>query len=241
MLKVFLVILNFCILNLLYAGNEKSLIKEFENLYYPELERGIYAFRMNFKINLKNSLEESVGLRIISTDNKDARLIYMSGANTDFAFLSVRNKGHFMLGRRAKIPIKVSTSYKVRGASELKDILGLNFNADFVLLRSGDNRLEFESKEKSIYPFVDLLKIDKNDFKTLHKDKELKVLKEVIYRKGNIKGTDAFVYFEIEDKAFKDAITKIYVEDIISTNLNNSIFSLKGFNRIFDVYSNYVN
>ncbi|AHH13253.1 Hypothetical protein BHO_0900054 (plasmid) [Borrelia hermsii YBT] len=241
MLKVFVVIFNFCILNLLYAGNEKSLIKEFENLYYPKLERGIYAFKMNFKIHLKDSLEESIGLRIVSTDNKDARLIYMSGTNTDFAFLSIRNKGHFMLGRRAKIPIKVSTSYKVKGASELKDILGLNFDTDFILLKSGDNRLEFESREKSIYPFVDLLKINRNEFKTLHKDKELKILKEVSYKKGNIKGIDAFVYFEIEDKAFKDSNTKIYVEDIIGTSLNNSIFSLKGFNRIFDIYSNYVN
>lgn len=48
-----------------------------------------------------------------------------------------------MLGRQAKIPMKVSASYKVKGASEPKDILGLNFNTDFVLLKSEDNRLEF--------------------------------------------------------------------------------------------------
>ncbi|UUX90917.1 hypothetical protein [Borreliella burgdorferi] len=241
MLKIFVIVFNFCVLNLLNAGDGKSLIKEFENLYYPQLKNGIYAFKMNFKINVKNNLEESVGLRIINVDNKDVRLIYMSGSKTDFAFLSIRNKGHFMLGRQAKIPIKVSSSYKVKGASELKDILGLNFNTDFVLLKSEDNRVEFQSKEKSIYPFVDLLKINKNDFKTLHKDKKLKILKEVIYRKGNIKGIDTFVYFEIEDKAFNDSSTKIYVENIISTNLNNSIFSLKGFNRIFDLYSRYIN
>ncbi|QMU99814.1 hypothetical protein F0310_05195 (plasmid) [Borrelia sp. A-FGy1] len=241
MLKIFVIILNFCFLNLLYSENGKNLIKEFESLYYPKLESGIYAFKMNFEINLKDNLEESVGLRVVNIDNKDTRLIYMSGSKTDFAFLSIRNKGHFMLGRQAKIPIKVSASYKVKGSSELKDILGLNFNADFVLLKSEGNKFEFQSKEKSIYPFVDLLKINKDDFKTLHKDKELRVLKEVIYKKGNIKGIDTFVYFEIEDKAFNDSSTKIYVKDIISTNLNNSIFSLKGFNRIFDLYSRYIN
>lgn len=53
MLKIFVIVLNFCVLNLLNAGDEKSLIKEFENLYYPQLKSGIYAFKMNFKINVK--------------------------------------------------------------------------------------------------------------------------------------------------------------------------------------------
>ncbi|WP_373592333.1 hypothetical protein [Borreliella garinii] len=60
----------------------------------------------------------------------------MLGSKTDFVFLSIRNKGHFMLGKqKTKISIKISASYKVKGASELKDILVLNFNTYFILLK----------------------------------------------------------------------------------------------------------
>ncbi|WLN24504.1 hypothetical protein [Borreliella bavariensis] len=41
-----------------------------------------------------------------------------------------------MLGKqKTKISIKISASYKVKGASELKDILVLNFNTYFILLK----------------------------------------------------------------------------------------------------------
>ncbi|WLN24505.1 MULTISPECIES: hypothetical protein [Borreliella] len=44
MLKIFAIVFSVCILNLLNARDEKSLIKEFENLYYFQLKSRIYAF-----------------------------------------------------------------------------------------------------------------------------------------------------------------------------------------------------
>ncbi|UGQ16584.1 MULTISPECIES: hypothetical protein [unclassified Borrelia] len=230
-----------CLTKLLHSGEASVLLKEFSRLSFPELDSGIYVINVFYEVYSEGVLtEKSKGLSFINANNLNARLVYIEGKKSDFAYLALKDIGYYMLSSKSSNPIKVSPSYKVKGISSLQDVIGLDFQEDFSLLRSEENCLKFKSNKTSLYPFVDLVKLASDQFVTIHKDRNSNTLKEVFYQEGSINGVNTFGYIEVKEKNFENYQTKIYTSNFLKTNLNNSILSLKGFNRVFDFAKSYL-
>ena len=127
---------------------------------------------------------------------------------SDFAYLALKDIGYYMLSSKSSNPIKVSPSYKVKGVSSLQDVIGLNFQEDFSLLKQEENCIEFKSNKTSLYPFVDLVRLASDQFVTIHKDRNSIALKEVFYQGGNINGVNTFAYIEVKEKNFEELSNK---------------------------------
>ncbi|WP_418905006.1 hypothetical protein [Borreliella lusitaniae] len=242
MLKTFIIIICLCVSNFLYSNESNSLVKDFTRLAFPNIEPGVYVVNLIYEIYLDGVLKEkSKGFSIINSNNSNSCLVYAEGKKSDIAFLVIRDTGYFMLSSKSSNPIKVSPSYKVKGISSLQDIIGLRFEEDFSFLeKRNKNLLRFKSKKTSLYPFVDLIRNDSNKFSTLHKDRNSHVLREVFYNKGFISGVNTFSNIEVVDRIFENHRTIVYTKNISKTNLNNSIFTMKGFLRVFDIAKNYL-
>ncbi|AYE36703.1 hypothetical protein DB313_04520 [Borrelia turcica IST7] len=238
--RVFILICLYLV-NFLYSSETNALIKDFSNLSFPKLDPGIYVINMFYEIYSDGTLKEkSKGLSFISSSNLNAKLVYIEGKKSDFAYLALKDIGYYMLSSKSSNPIKVSPSYKVKGLSSLQDIIGLNFEEDFSLLKREGNCIEFKSNKASLYPFVDLVKLASDQFVTIHKDRNSNALKEVFYQGRSINGVNTFAYIEVKEKNFENYQTKIFTSNFLKTNLNNSILSLKGFNRVFDFAKSYL-
>ncbi|AJY73098.1 MULTISPECIES: hypothetical protein [Borreliella] len=242
MFKNFIVIICFYVSSFLYSNESNSLVKDFSRLAFPNIEPGVYVVNLVYEIYLDGVLKEkSKGFSIINSNNSNSCLVYTEGKKSDIAFLVIRDTGYFMLSSKSSNPIKVSPSYKVKGISSLQDIIGLRFEEDFSLLeKRNKNLLKFQSKKSSLYPFVDLIRYDSNKFSTLHKDRNSHILREVLYNKGFISGINAFSSIEVVDRIFENHRTIVYTKNFAKTNLNNSIFTMKGFLRVFDIAKNYL-
>nr|WKT13911.1 hypothetical protein LKV13_04680 [Borrelia sp. BU AG58] len=241
MIKVFTIAMCFCFARFLYSNELNPLIKKFSSLSFPELDSGIYVINMFYEVYKEGTLKEkSKGLSFINSSDLNSRLVYIEGKKSDSAYLALRDIGYYMLSSKSSNPIKVSPSYRVKGASSLQDVIGLNFKEDFSLLKQEENCLELSSNKKSLYPFVDLVRLEPDKFLTVHKDRNSRVLKEVIFKRGSINRVSTFAYIEVSDKIFENYQTKIYTSNFLETNLNNSIFNMKGFNRVFDFAKGYL-
>ncbi|WP_445436408.1 hypothetical protein [Candidatus Borreliella tachyglossi] len=238
-LLIFVICFSFFLANFLHSNETNEmhpLLRDYSRLAFYEIMPGIYVINLVYEIYSEGKLqEETKGFKVINSRDYNASLLYMEGKKSNLAFLADSNVGYFMLSNKSSKPIKVSPSYQVKGISSLQDIIGLRFDADFSLLKVEESRLSFKSNKNSLYPLVDLVKVTSgNGFITLHKDRNARVLKEVFYRPGIVSDIKVFSQIEVTDKIFENNLVKIYIKNVLKTNLNNSIFTLKGFPRVFD-------